>query len=151
MVEDASYLKEVALKKTLWSVVAILFVLGALACSGGGKYGEAKSLMEKQIASLENYVGALEKAGSAADVAAAFNKYADDMKTMGPAMKALLEKYPDLKSEKEPPAELKPLMAKMEELTKRIGPATMKVAQYLMDPAVQEAQKKFMEAASSIK
>ena len=44
--------------------------------------------------------------------------------------------------------ELKPEMEKMQQVMGRIISASMKSAQYMMDPAVQEAQKKLGEAMS---
>ncbi|HNX98191.1 MAG TPA: hypothetical protein PKK12_10965 [Candidatus Aminicenantes bacterium] len=139
------------MKRACSLVAAVGFVFTILACSSGGKYGEAKTVLEKQVAGMETFVTALEKAGSSAEVAAAFTGYAETMKVLAPQMKALAEKYPDLKNEKEPPAELKPLMDQIQAISQRMAPATMKAAQYMMDPAVQEAQRKFMEAAASFK
>ena len=139
------------MKKNLTIVALSLLLVGLAACGGGGKYAEVKSVMEKQVAGMETFISGLEKASSGPEVAAAFSGYADVIKTLAPQMKALSEKYPEMKNEKEMPAELKPIMDKMEELTKRLGAATMKAAPYLMDPAVQEAQKKFMEAASALR
>ncbi len=136
-------------KMTAWMVVGLL-VAGALACGGGGKYASAKSLINKQIAIMEDYADAMEKAGSAAEVAKALNAYAAGQKDLIPAMKKFQEQYPEMKDQKEPPAELKAEMDKMQQVMGRIMSASMKAAQYMSDPVVQEAQKKLGEAMSGV-
>lgn len=137
------------MNKTLWIVVLGIVLAGMAGCSGGGKYAEVKTLLDKQVAVMEDYVTSLEKAGSAKDVADAINRYAVASKDLMPRMKALSEKYPEMGQEKEPPAELKPLMEKLKDLGMRMGQASMKAFQYMSDPLVQAAQKNLMESARS--
>jgi len=139
-----------ARKMMAWVVMAML-VAAAAACGGGGKYASAKSVVNKQIAIMENYADAMEKAGNAQDVAAALNAYAAEQKELVPAMKKVQEQFPELKDQAEPPAELKAEMDKMKAIMGRIISASMKAAQYMQDPAVQEAQKKLAESMSSMK
>ena len=137
--------------KTMVCLAALLMIGGAIACGGGGKYGSAKSLINKQIDIMNGYADAMEKAGSAKDVAAALNAYAADTKELIPAMKKFQEQFPEMKNQAEPPVELKPEMDKMQAVMGRIISASMKAAQYMQDPAVQEAQKKLGEAMSGMK
>ncbi len=137
-------------KTTAWAVM-VLLVAGAAACGGGGKYGSAKSLINKQIAVMESYADDMEKAGSAADVAKALNEYAAAQKDLIPAMKKFEEQFPEIKEQKDFPAELKPEMDKMQQVMGRIMSASMKAAQYMSDPIVQEAQQKLNEAMASMK
>jgi hypothetical protein len=137
-------------KTMAWMVMAVL-VVGAAACGGGGKYAQAKSLINKQIAVMESYADAMEKAGSAQEVAAALNAYAAGQKDLIPAMKKFQEQFPELKDQAEPPVELKPEMDKMQQIMGRIMSASMKAAQYMQDPIVQEAQKKLGEAMTEMK
>ena len=138
-------------RKTMaWMAMAML-IASAAACGGGGKYGEAKALMAKQLTAMENYAAAMEKAGNAQDVAAALNAYAADQKELMPAMMELQKKYPELAAQKEAPAELKAEMEKLKEISTRIMSASMKAAQYMADPVVQEAQKKLAESMTSMK
>jgi hypothetical protein len=139
-----------ACKMMVWLAV-VLLVGGAVACGGGGKYAAAKSLMDKQINIMSNYADAMEKAGNAQEVAAALTAYANDSKDLIPEMKKLQEQFPDLKNQSEPPADLKPEMEKMKEVAGRIMSASMKAAQYMADPVVQEAQKKLAESMTSMK
>jgi iron-sulfur cluster repair protein YtfE (RIC family) len=121
-------------------------LLALVACSKGGKYGEARELMSQQVSLMENYVSAMEKASSAAEVAAAITRYAESSRELLPKMQALAEKYPDLKGEREAPAELKPLTDKLRELGTRMAQAAMKNVQFMSDPAVQEANRKLAES-----
>ena len=139
-----------ACRMMVWLAVALM-IAGAVACGGGGKYASAKSLIAKQIDIMNDYADAMEKAGSAQDVAAALNAYAAGSKGLVPAMKKLQEQFPEMKNQAEPPAELKPEMDRMQAVMGRIINASMKAAQYMQDPAVQEAQKKLGEAMSGVK
>jgi hypothetical protein len=134
----------------VWLAV-VLMIGGAVACGGGGKYGSVKSVMAKQIKIMTSYADAMEKAGNAQDVAAALNAYAADQKDLIPAMKKVEEQFPEMKNQAEPPAELKPEMDKMKEIMGRVMSASMKAAQYMSDPAVQEAQKNVGEAMAGMK
>lgn len=139
------------MKKTLCIFGLGTMLLSLFACSGKGKYAEAKTLLDKQVAVMEDYVSSLEKATSGADVAAAITRYGEATRDLMPQMNALAGKYPDLKNEKEPPAELKPSLDKLKDLGMRMAQASMKSMQYMNDPAVQEAQKKMAESLSSSK
>ncbi len=139
-----------ACRMMVWLAVALM-IAGAVACGGGGKYASVKSLISQQIDIMNDYADAMEKAGSAQDVAAALNAYAAGSKDLVPAMKKLQEQFPEMKNQAEPPAELKPEMDKMQAVMGRIINASMKAAQYMQDPAVQAAQKNLAEAMSGVK
>ncbi|HUV79041.1 MAG TPA: hypothetical protein VMW06_13405 [Desulfobacterales bacterium] len=137
--------------KTLVGLVVVLMIVGGIACGGGGKYASAKALIGKQISIINRYADAMEKADNAQDVVAALNAYAADTKSLIPDMKKFQEQFPEMKDQTEPPAELKPEMDKMQEAMGRMMSASMKAAQYMQDPAVQEAQKKLGEAMAGMK
>ncbi|MCX6557814.1 MAG: hypothetical protein NTW95_10360 [Candidatus Aminicenantes bacterium] len=137
-------------KRMVW-LAAVLMIGGALACGGGGKYGAAKDLINKQITMMNNYADAMEKAGNAQDVAAALNAYAEASKDLAPDIQKVQEQFPEMKQQAEPPAELKAEMDKLKEVMGRIMSASMKAAQYMSDPVVQEAQKKLGEAMAGNK
>jgi hypothetical protein len=137
-------------KTMAWMVMALV-VAGAAACGGGGKYGSAKSLINKQIAIMEDYAQAMEQATSAPEVAKALDAYAAAQKELIPAMKKFQEQFPEMKNQAEPPAELKPEMDKMQQVMGRVMAASMKAAQYMSDPVVQEAQKRLGESMSGMK
>jgi hypothetical protein len=137
--------------KTTGCLAVVLMITMALACSGGGKYAQAKKLINKQIGIMTDYADAMEKADNAQEAAAAINDYAAATAALAPEMKKFQEQYPELKDQAELPLELKPEMEKMQQLMGRIIAASMKSAQYMTDPAVQEAQRKLGEAMSGTK
>jgi hypothetical protein len=137
-------------KSMAWMVL-VLVAAGFAACSGGGKYGEVKSMLNKQLAAMESFAAAMEKAGSAQEVAAALTAYGSAQKELMPAMMELQKKYPDLATQKEPPAELKAEMDKLQQIGQRVAMASMKAAQYMSDPVVQEAQQKLAESMAAMK
>jgi len=139
-----------AFRGVAWVAVVLLGV-GLIACGGGGKYAKASDLLNKQIGIMESYAAAMEKAGSAQEVAAAMDQYTTAMKEMVPEMKDFEKNYPEIKAEKEPPEELKPLMKKMEEIAGRVMSASMKAAQFMQDPAVQAAQQRFGEVMGEMR
>jgi hypothetical protein len=137
-------------KLMVWLAV-VLMIGGVAACGGGGKYASAKALMGKQLAAMSHYADAMEKAGNAQEVAAAMNAYAAEQKELIPAMKEVQQKFPEMMAQKEPPVELKEEMEKMQQIGQRVAAASMKAVQYMSDPVVQEAQKKFAESMSGMK
>jgi len=139
-----------ALKMTA-RLALVLGIVVAVACGGGGKYAQAKKLINQQIDIMTDYADAMEKADNAQKAAAAINDYAAATAALAPEMKKFQEQYPELKDQAEPPVELKPEMEKMQQVMGRLISASMKSAQYMMDPAVQEAQKKLGEAMSGNK
>ncbi len=133
--------------KKLFSVLAVGLLLFAFACGGGGgKYAEAKKIMEETADTMEEFMNSVEKAGSADDVVAAINKFSDSMKKLKPKVEELQKKYPELKNEKEVPEELKPVIERFNSLGSRMMGAMGNIAKYAADPKVQEAQQKLMEA-----
>lgn len=118
-----------------------VFIVGLIACGGGGgKYGEVTKIMEKSAKIMDNFVSNVEKADSGKEVAAAINSFADEMEKMKPKMKELEQKYPELKNQSNPPAELAPIMKKSQDMWQRMGAAMMKIGQYRNDPEVKKAQ-----------
>ena len=130
------------LKISIFVIVSLAFV----ACGGGGgKYAQAKKVISKQIQVFDEFATGMEKADNAKDVAKAMNNYADSMEKLIPMQQELFEKFPELKDQKEPPAELKEEADKIMEISGKIQSAFMKIDQYGDDPDVQKAQKRMEE------
>jgi len=122
-------------------VVGLALVLaGSFACSKGGKYGDAKSLLAKMLDGMDNFAASMEKVTDAKSAAGAINKFKDLMADLKPKMQALDKKYPELKDQANPPEELKAEMKRMEEISGKMMNAMMKAAQFATDPEVQKAQ-----------
>ena len=121
-----------------------VFAIGMAACGGGetgGKFSDAKSVLQKFNQNMEDWLEDMDKADSAQKVAAALNAFTSKMKDLRDEMKKIEEKYPELKGMSDPPEELKEEAKKMEELMTKMMSAMMKVSEYADDPEVQKAQK----------
>ena len=124
-------------KCVVWAV-GFLFVLICAGC-GGSKYGDLKDVMNAQARAMENYVSAMETAGSAQDVVAAVNNFTGEMKALIPEMKKAMERYPELAGTQEPPEELKTESEALDTIGSKMQGAMMKIMQYMQDPGVQKA------------
>jgi hypothetical protein len=128
--------------------ILLMFVLGTFLFAGlvyGGKYDEVVPLMDKMVKGLEKFVNDLEKAGSATAVAAALDSYSDFMIKISPKVKELSQKFPELDNEENTPEELKPFKETMDKLTQKLAGLYAKIQQYLKDPIVEKAYKRWNE------
>ena len=116
-----------------------------------GKYADVGPVMDKMIQANEKYVDALEKAENAEQVAAAINGMTDAMIEMAPAMKAIEEKFPEFKTQEEPPAELKPLNDKLMAVMMRMFGVMNKLTEYESDPLVAAAQERYNKAMEDMR
>lgn len=129
------------------SVFTIFFVAGC----GGAKYGDYKDVMNSQIDAMEKFVSSVEKAGSGKEIADALNAYADDMKQIMPRLNDLIRKYPEIMGG-EPPAELKDLLDKSGEASKKFARAMVKVSmKYARDPEVGKALRNIGESMKDLR
>ena len=128
---------------------ALTFLCGmtilALIAGCAGKYDDAKKVNKEYMALVQGYIDDLDKTENAKDAAKAINSFADGMEKLWPKMKALAEKYPELKDPNNIPEELKEMQAEAAEVGKKMGGSMMKVMPYMQDPEVQKAQKRLQE------
>jgi uncharacterized protein YjgD (DUF1641 family) len=99
---------------------------------------------------MEEYVASLEKAASAKEVTAAVNRFADGMGVIGPKMKKIAEKYPELKDKANPPEEVRPSQEKAEEVAGKFQGSIMKIMPHMSDPEVQAAFKRVSKAMKTM-
>ena len=127
----------------LYALAALLLVAG---CTGSkGKYADAKKVNKEYMALVKGYIDDLDKTESAQDAAKAINRFTDGMEALWPKMKALSEKYPELRDPNNSPEELKEMQAEAAEVGKKMGGSMMKLMPYMQDPEVQKAQKRLQE------
>jgi uncharacterized protein YukE len=119
-------------------LTAIVFLPGC----GGGKYADVEQASNQWVSAMETYAAALDKAGSAPDVAQATNQFADKMEKLAPTMQKLADKYPELENSQNLPEPLQKIESRMEQATKKMMGAMMKIAPYMGDPEVQKAQQR---------
>ena len=140
------------MKKLILITALFMFLLG-LAVYGSGVYSEVKLLMEKVILSLEKLITGLEEAEDADDIVAALDNYTNEVLPLGPKMKELIKKYPELKELKDEnncPEELKPVMKKIEKLGERMVGGLAIVQEYANDAKVKEAQLRWLKAMAAL-
>ena len=130
--------------------VFVLTLLAGSAVYAGGKYADAKPLLEEMLKGFEKFVSGLEKAENADAVAAVLDAHTKATLAIAPKVKEIMKKYPELKDEKTHPEELKPLLAKMDELTKKLMGLFGKLGQYAKDPKVQDVMKRWENAMKSL-
>ena len=134
-------MKKGLLLPLLCALAASLLIAG---CTGS-KYADAKKVNKQYMALIQGYIDDLDKTENAQDAAKAINRFADGMQDLWPKMKALSEKYPELKDRDNVPEELKEMQTEAEEVGKKMGSAMMKLMPYMQDPEVQKAQKRLQE------
>ena len=125
----------------LLCALAVLLLIAGCA----GKYADAKKVNKEYMALIRGYIDDLDKTENAQDAAKAINRFADGMQDLWPKMKALSEKYPELRDRDNVPEELRELQAEAEEVAKKMGSAMRKLMPYMQDPEVQKAQKRLQE------
>ena len=121
--------------------LAVLFLVAGCA----GKYADVKKVNKEYMGLVQGYVDDLDKTENAQDAAKAINRFADGMEDLWPKMKALSEKYPELKDRNNLPEELKEMQTEAAEVGKKMGGAMKKLMPYMQDPEVQKAQKRLQE------
>jgi hypothetical protein len=134
------------MNKGLFLALLCALAVSFLIAGCGGKYADAKKVNQEYMGLVQGYVDDLDKTESAKDAAKAINRFADGMEDLWPKMKALSEKYPELKDRNNVPEELKEMQAEAAEVGKKMGRSMMKLMPYMNDPDVQKAQKRLQEA-----
>ena len=132
--------------KKLFSLLVVGLFLLVYACGGGGD--DPKSVMKDYFGVMEGFVSGMDKAGNANDVVAVMEKFIVKMKDLKPRMKAVEEKYPELKKmgmDGKLPEAFKEFEGRFKELMPKMMGVFAKVAQYANDPKVIEVQKKLEE------
>ena len=131
------------MKHKITMLFALVLAFG-LAC-GGGKYGDVKDALNDLIAMQEDYITAIQGAQNAGDVAKAINKYTDKFLQIKPRLESFEQKYPELKTQKEPPAELKDSFERLTRSAEKLATASFSLMKYLGDPEVQKATERLKE------
>lgn len=117
----------------------------------GGKYDDVVSMNDQFVEVMEDYLQDLDKADSPKAVAAAMNDFADKMEDLGPKLKEMAQKYPELNDPKNLPDELRANQKKAEELGQRMAGSMMKMMQFMTSPEVQAAQQRMAQSMGSMK
>lgn len=135
------------MKKIMFLLVAVVLVAG---CAKKG-YSDIREVMNGMLDAQEAYMDGLANAESAEDVAAAMNTLADNMEKIGPEIKKLTEKYPEIMKENKMPDELKDInerQAKLQENAKNIP--MEKIGAFMSDEKVMAAAQRIGQAMQTM-
>ncbi len=135
---------------TLILVTAFLLVL----VTGCGKSDSPKAAVGDMLDNFDTYISDMNSASSADDVVAAMDKFGAAMKDIAPRLKALQEKYPELKGGMKGgkmPAEFKEYEGRFKEMMPKMMGLAGKMMQYMKDPKVQAALQKFQQSMNALK
>ncbi len=133
------------MEKTMRVLLLFITMIFFVGC-GGGKYDDAIEVNKDFIKITEDYTQDLEKAESAKDVAKAMDNYTEKFAKLAPKMKEINEKYPDIKNDKDVPAEFREMEEKVQQAGVKLAGSFMKILKYMTDPAVIEAHKKMTQS-----
>ena len=137
------------MKKSIMILVGTFLLLGLVAC---GDTPEAA--MGDMINIMDGFADNMNGAENADQVVKAMEGFSQGMQDIVPRMKALQDKYPELQKsmgEGKMPKGLEKFEEKYKEVMVKVVGASAKMGQYMNDPKVREAAKKFSEAMSSMK
>ncbi len=139
------------MKRFLMVLITIFVVVMLTGC---GKANTPQAVVGEMLDSFDSYIDNMNSASSADDVVAAMDKFAAEMKDIAPRLKALQEKYPELKSGMKGgqlPTEFKEFEGRFKEMQPKMMGLVGKMMQYMKDPKVQEAMKKFQTSMDALK
>lgn len=139
--------KNVARGMVLWLVV--LFGMGIFA-GCGDKYSDVIKVNKKFIAVMEDFSAAMDTVESAEDAVSALDAMAESMEELAPEIKALNEKFPELRTREGLPEELASLQTEAEQAGRNYANSVMQLMPYMTDPQVQEAQRRVARAMSQM-
>lgn len=131
-------------------MLCALMCMVLLGGCGGAKYDDINENTEEFVTAVDAYAADLDKAESASDAAKAINNFAVELERLGPRMKKLQEKYPELRDSSNVPEELEPVQKASEAAAQKLVDAMMKAAAYMSDPDVQKAQQRVQAAMSGM-
>jgi hypothetical protein len=136
------------MKNVILSIMVFSFMV-IIGCGKTGKISESKTVLGGMISVNDILLSDIGKAGSADDVAAAFDKYSNDMNSLMIKAKALEKKYPEIRFSdlKNPPKELEADFQKLASINKKIMTSEVmnKIEKYAKDPKVMKALTAAME------
>lgn len=124
-------------KDFIISIIAMSVLFGFM--SFAKDYKDAEPVILEMVVSFEKFIGGLEKANTAPEVASVINEYSSAISVYAPKFKKILKKYPELEDEKTHPESLKPHIKKMEDMTKKLMKLYGKITKFMNDPEVKKA------------
>ncbi|MFP4563361.1 MAG: hypothetical protein ACLFRY_08615 [Spirochaetia bacterium] len=123
------------------ALILIALVLAAGSVFAVDKYDDLKKTLLEAIEIVDTFVDDLNSADTSGQVAAAIDKYAEDMDEIEPQLEAIEEKYPEI-TDTHYPQELAEVMVEYSDIGSKMEQAMAVLMQHMMDPEVQEAMER---------
>ncbi len=137
------------MKRSLFTLMIVLtLIFGSTMLAKD--YKEAVPIINQMQLAIEKFIGGLEKADTAPEIAAVITEYIKDVKVFAPLFRVILDKYPELEDEKTHPEALKPQLDKIKETTKKLMRLYGKVGKYMGEPEVKKAIEELKEASAAL-
>ena len=136
------------MKKVIVFIVVLLIVFTV--SIQAKSYEDAEPVIKELILSLEKFISGLEKASTAPEIAVALTVYSKSMNEVAPKFAKIIKKYPELADEKIHPEALKPLISKMEDMTKKLMKLFSKINAHMSDPQVKAALEEMNKASAKM-
>ena len=128
------------MNKILFPILLSSLLVLTIGCSKEG-YESVVSPTEDFVEATNEYLAELDNTKDSSQVAAAINSYADKIEKIMPKMYEISKKFPELSNNSsELPAELKKVREEAAEVGKKFTKSFAKLAPYMQDPKVMEAQ-----------
>jgi hypothetical protein len=138
-------MKKVLTIVSVFAAAAVLF----LACGKTEKYTDVKPVVDEMTSAFQEFNKDAAAVKESKDLITAFESLGGKLVKIAPQMKALQQKYPEMKSgEKDAPAELKPSLEQLEASLNSIQKTMTdgKLIKYMTDPEVMKAAEKFQKS-----
>ncbi|MDX1679129.1 MAG: hypothetical protein R3242_00225 [Akkermansiaceae bacterium] len=134
------------MRKFLSTLSLLALSLLLLSC---GKYRDAKSAMNDTAEVMEAYADEVEAADSPKEIAAAMDRLTESFKELGPRLREMDGKHPNLNMAA-PPEELREAALALEKANRRMMEATYEATKDLDDPEVMKAKQRLIEARDGL-
>ena len=136
------------MNKIIIFIVLLVFVFAVTVPAKS--YEDAEPVIKDLVLSLEKFITGLEKADTAPEIAAVLSEYSKSMNELAPKFSKIIKKYPELNDEKTHPETLKPLISKMESMTKKLMKLFSKINAHMSDPQVKAALEEMNKASAKM-
>ncbi len=136
------------INKVIMFIVSLTFVF--VISAPAKSYDDAEPIIKELVLSLETFIKVLEKADTAPEIAVALKGYSKSMNEVAPKFAKIIKKYPELGDEKTHPESLKPLIVKMEDMSKKLIKLFSKINAHMSDPGVKAAFEEMNKASAKM-
>lgn len=127
-----------------------LLMLALCPCCRPDPYARVLETNEAFASLARQFIADMDGAEDASRVSSALDEYAAGIEALGPTMRALRERHPELRTGADLPKEVRESQEHAEIWAKRSMAALLKAAQFIDHPEVQRAQGRLAQAFQNI-